>query len=101
MNYQERHWKSKFGVKYTKRNKKITKNLFIQSVLKKIGKINNVFEFGTNVGNNLDIIKRFNKKIETNGIEINEFASKIAESKGHYIINGSVKKKIKIKKNLI
>ena len=39
MNYQERHWKSKFGVKYTKRNKKITKNLFIQSVLKKIGKI--------------------------------------------------------------
>ena len=82
MNYQERHWKSKFGVKYTKRNKKITKNLFIQSVLKKIGKINNVFEFGTNVGNNLDIIKRFNKKIETNGIEINEFASKLLKVKG-------------------
>ena len=98
MNYQERHWKSKFGVKYTKRNKKIVKNLFIQSVLKKIGKIHNVFEFGTNVGNNLDIIKRFNEKIETNGIEINEFASKIAESKVRFIINGSVKKKIKTKK---
>ena len=39
MNYQERHWKSKFGVKYTKRNKKITKNLFIQSVLKKSEKL--------------------------------------------------------------
>ena len=25
MNYQERHWKSKFGVKYTKRNKKLQK----------------------------------------------------------------------------
>ena len=45
MNYQERHWKSKFGVKYTK--KQITKT-YLFKCSKKIGKINNA-EFGTNV----------------------------------------------------
>ena len=98
MNYQEQHWKSRFGEKYTKRNRKIKKNLFIRNVLNKIGKIKSVFEFGTNVGNNLDIIKKFDGKIETNGIEINKYAFKIAEGKGHHVINGSVKKRIKIKK---
>ena len=82
------------GKIYKKKQENYKKPIY-SKCSKKIGKINNVFEFGTNVGNNLDIIKRFNKKIETNGIEINEFASKIAESKGHYIINGSVKKKDK------
>ncbi len=98
MNYQESHWKSKFGVKYTKRNKKIKKSLFIKSVLKKIGKISNVFEFGTNIGNNLDIIKKKDKKIETYGVEINPFACQIAQKKGHKVINTSVKGKIKLSK---
>ena len=80
MNYQETNWKNKFGEKYTKRNKNI-KSFFIKSILKKVKNIKNVFEFGTNIGNNLDIIKKSNKKIKTNGIEINKFASKIAEKK--------------------
>ena len=97
MNYQETNWKNKFGEKYTKRNKNIKKSFFIKSILKKVKNIKNVFEFGTNIGNNLDIIKKSNKKIKTNGIEINKFASKIAEKKGHKILVGSVKNKIKIK----
>ncbi len=98
MNYQEKHWKSKFGKKYTKRNKSIKKSLFINNSLKKIGKIKNVFEFGTNVGNNLDIIKGYNKNIKTHGVEINDFAASIANKKGHQILNDSVKNKINIKK---
>ena len=66
MNYQETNWKNKFGEKYTKRNKNIKKSFFIKSILKKVKNIKNVFEFGTNIGNNLDIIKKSNKKIKTN-----------------------------------
>ena len=97
MNYQERNWKSKFGERYTKRNKNIKKNFLIKNILKKIKNVKNVFEFGTNIGNNLDIIKKSKKKIQTYGIEINKLASKISEKKGHKILVGSVKNQIKLK----
>lgn len=98
MNYQEKNWSGKFGNKYTKRNKKIKKNIFIQKILKKTGEIKNAFEFGTNVGNNLDAIKKYKKTIKTYGFEINKSAYEIAKKKGHSVYNCSVKDKVKIKK---
>ena len=86
---QEKTWKGKFGVNYSIRNKGIKKN-FLRKIIDKKIKIKSVFEFGTNIGNNLDIIKSINKKTLTSGVEINQFASEIARKKGHKIINKSI-----------
>ncbi len=86
---QEKTWKGKFGVNYSIRNKRIKKN-FLRKIIDKKIKIKSVFEFGTNIGNNLDIIKSINKNTLTSGVEINQFASEIARKKGHKIINKSI-----------
>ena len=86
---QEKTWKGKFGVNYSIRNKGIKKN-FLRKIIDKKIKIKSVFEFGTNIGNNLDIIKSINKNTLTSGVEINQFASEIARKKGHKIINKSI-----------
>ena len=86
---QEKTWKGKFGANYSIRNKGIKKN-FLRKIIDKKIKIKSVFEFGTNIGNNLDIIKSINKNTLTSGVEINQFASEIARKKGHKIINKSI-----------
>ena len=86
---QEKTWKGKFGVNYSIRNKGIKKN-FLRKIIDKKIKIKSVFEFGTNIGNNLDIIKSINKNTLTSGVEINQFASEIARKKGHKITNKSI-----------
>ena len=86
---QEKTWKGKFGVNYSIRNKGIKKN-FLRKIIDKKIKIKSVFEFGTNIGNNLDIIKSINKNTLTSGVEINQFASEIARTKGHKITNKSI-----------
>ena len=90
MNKQEKNWSLKFGVTYTKRNKNIKKPYLIKLIFKKIKSINSVFEFGTNIGNNLDIIKKINRKILTYGVEINKYACQKAQKKGHNVVNTSI-----------
>ena len=91
---QDQFWKSQFGIDYTKRNnkKKVIQSLnrHYKDVFSKYFKneIKTVFEFGTNRGINLDCFKKISKKLKTNGLEINKFASKIA-SKKHNVVNVS------------
>ncbi len=86
---QEKFWKGQFGNKYSKRHKKYKKNFFKEIINKKIN-IKSVFEIGTNVGNNLDIIKSIKKNVITKGVEINKFAALKAGSKGHDVNNCSI-----------
>jgi pseudaminic acid biosynthesis-associated methylase len=88
---QEKFWKGKFGNKYSLRHISYKKN-FLKNIINKKIIVKSVFEIGTNVGNNLDVIKLINKKIKTAGVEINEFAFKKAKSKGHEVINNSIMK---------
>mgnify|MGYP000899907940 CR=1 FL=1 len=91
-NLQDSFWKSKFGNSYTKRNnkKKVIQSLtrHYRSVFKKKFKtdIRSIFEFGTNRGVNLDCYKKISKSLDTNGLEINKLAYRIA-SKNHNILN--------------
>ena len=91
MNIPKNNWK-KF---YTTRIK------MWADILPKIPGVKSVFEIGTNIGLNLDLIKSLNlyKKIETEGIEINKKAFLIAKKK-HKMKNVSVLD-YKPKKNLI
>lgn len=92
-NEQEKFWRGKFGTCYSKR-KRNTKDLksrihHFKKVFKSISKINSVFEIGTNIGLNLDAIKKIKPKIETSGIEINsEIISRI--KKQHIIYNDTI-----------
>lgn len=95
---QENFWKGKFGDKYILRNKDtLLRTKFWKMILKKV-KIKNIYELGPNAGPNLDAIKLVDKKIETNGIEINKKGHSICLKKGHNIENGSIVEKIKVKK---
>ena len=84
---QDNFWKSNFGNLYTKRNNKkiLIRSLhfhFKEILSEMLGsKIKDVFEFGTNRGLNLDIIKKLNRNISTNGLEINKMAYKLASKK--------------------
>ena len=83
-NCQELFWKGRFGNKYTKRNYKqnLTSrfNLF-SNIFYRISKIKNVYEIGTNIGQNLDAIKQISRNIKTYGIEINDIAYDVAKKK--------------------
>ena len=89
--YQEKFWQGKFGTKYSLRHLNYKKN-FLKNIINKKIKIKSIFEMGTNVGNNLDLIKSIDKKIITAGIEINKYAFKKAFSKGHKVVNDSILK---------
>lgn len=91
-NCQELFWKGRFGNKYTKRNYKqnLTSrfNLF-SNIFYRISKIKNVYEIGTNIGQNLDAIKQISRNIKTYGIEINDIAYDVAKKK-HNVELGSI-----------
>lgn len=92
---QEAFWRGKFGDKYIDRNKEASnRQNFFKMIFKKI-KIKNVFEIGTNAGYNLDAIKLVNKKILTNGIELNKKAQQICIAKGHRVEHDSIINKLK------
>lgn len=90
---QEKFWKGKFGLSYAKRGRNLrdlkSRIYHYKKILKMTKNIKNVFEIGTNVGLNLDAIKKIRNKIDTYGIEINkEVISKI--KKKHKIYNSSI-----------
>lgn len=75
---EELFWANEFGNEYIDRNISqdyLTSNLvFFSKVFSKIGKIDSVLEFGTNVGMNLRAIKQLFPSINLHGIEINKKA---------------------------
>jgi len=76
---QEEFWVGDFGDKYINRNRSdqyLASNLnFFSQVLKRVGKISSVIEFGANIGMNLKAIKLLYPEIKAKGIEINKEAS--------------------------
>ena len=91
---QEKFWETDFGNQYTNRTKEkkfySTRINMWTDILYHTGDIKNVFEIGSNLGHNMDIIKLlFDKKISTNGIEINKKAAALAK-KNHNVKNISV-----------
>jgi pseudaminic acid biosynthesis-associated methylase len=87
---QEKFWKGNFGKIYSRRNKNSNKEKMFRLILPKMKKVESVFEFGTNIGKNLDAIKKISPKTVTAGLEINSFAAKICAKKGHKIVCSSI-----------
>jgi pseudaminic acid biosynthesis-associated methylase len=94
---QEKFWSSNWGNKYSDRNSKSNYKLFFKKVLSKTKKVNSVYEIGTNVGLNLDSLKKIKSKIKTYGVELNTYAFKKCLKKGHQVSNESIFN-LKIKK---
>ena len=87
---QENFWKTKFGNKYSSRNTQKKNFSHFRNILSKLNKINSVFEIGTNIGLNLDVIKKISPKIQTHGVEINKYAYQKCLKKGHSVKNISI-----------
>ena len=92
---QEKFWNSSFGNKYTQRtveNKFFTTRVKMWSdILSHAKDIKSVFEIGSNMGRNMDVINfLLNKKISTNGIDINKKAVILANKNKHKVRNVSV-----------
>ncbi len=92
---QEKFWNSSFGNKYTQRtveNKFFTTRVKMWSdILSHANDIKSVFEIGSNMGRNMDVINfLLNKKISTNGIDINKKAVILANKNKHKVRNISV-----------
>jgi spore coat polysaccharide biosynthesis protein SpsF len=81
MTEQEKFWENKFGDDYIERNSDrrllLSKIVLFSKILRRIGPIDSVIEFGCNIGLNLDAITFLIPKIQVTGIEIN---SKACES---------------------
>ena len=77
---QENFWAGDFGNQYISRNEGdllLASNLnFLNSCLKRAGKVNSCREFGANIGMNLKALKLLYPGIELKGIELNSDASK-------------------------
>jgi len=72
---QESFWSGGFGDEYIKRNSHqsllISNTNFFTKVLSRTSRIKSVLEFGSNVGNNLKILKELLPEAELSAIEIN------------------------------
>jgi len=81
LNEQEKFWKGNFGDNYISRNSNkniINSNVHHFSKIKNyLSKTNSVIEFGSNIGLNLLALKKINKKMELNAVEINKEAAQI------------------------
>ncbi len=80
---QEKFWSKKFGDNYSKRNLK--RNNRILSIGKELiankVKLDSAIELGSNVGYNLDALKKIYRNIQTYGVEINRKAYLICKKK--------------------
>ena len=93
---QEKFWSSDFGNSYTDRTHKVRKYFTTRvkmwsDILMHANDVRSIFEIGSNTGLNMDVINfLLNKKISTNGIEINKKATDLAKKNKHKIKNVSV-----------
>jgi pseudaminic acid biosynthesis-associated methylase len=99
MNYeteQEEFWSGEFGTAYIDRNKSeqlLASNIsYLNTALKRAGKIASVIEFGANIGMNLQALKVLYPGIVLNGIEINKAAAEaLAKNIGaEHVFGGSI-----------
>ena len=91
-------WKGEFGDKYTLRNDGLDYGSgcsnFWTEIFSYMENVTSVLEFGCNRGLNLDCIKKLNKGIDINAIEINKSAANLALSKGYRVNLGSISEEI-------
>ena len=79
---QEIFWKSSFTKNYIKRNKDYNRIPTIgKDLLENKVNITSVIELGSNIGLNLDALKKINPECKTYGVEINKDAFKILSKK--------------------
>lgn len=85
MTAQEKFWENKFGDDYIERNSDrrllLSKIVLFSKILRRIGPIDSVIEFGCNIGLNLDAITFLIPKIQVTGIEINSKACEFLKMK--------------------
>ena len=90
---QEIFWENDFGNLYIDRNiddSLLKSNIVLFSkILKYTYPLNNVIEFGCNVGLNLDAITFLNPKVKVSGVEINNKACEVLKNKGMKFYNES------------
>ena len=87
---QETFWKSSFTKNYIKRNKNYNRIPTIgKDLLENKINISSVIELGSNIGLNLDALKKIYTNCETFGVEINNDAFKILKKK-HRSVNKSI-----------
>ncbi len=83
MDEQEKFWSGNFGNEYTERNNEIllkSNIVFFSRILKNIN-VNSIFEIGCNRGLNLQALKEISNDLSLYGLEINEKAFEIINSK--------------------
>lgn len=83
MDEQEKFWSGDFGNEYTERNNEslLKSNIvFFSRILKNIN-VNSIFEIGCNRGLNLQALKNVSDDLSLYGLEINEKAFEIINSK--------------------
>ena len=86
---QENFWHGGFGSKYIKRNIDYNRILTIgKALLENKVMIKSVIELGSNMGLNLDALKKIYPNLKTFGIEINKEAFKVLK-KNHKSVNKS------------
>jgi len=77
---QEKFWAGKFGDEYAERNKQkkhfVSNIALFARILRRTGQINNVIEFGANIGMNLLAIKELLPEVDLSAIEINSKATR-------------------------
>jgi len=91
---QENFWAGSFGDEYIGRNSDqqiLASNLRLFSKILSLTKdVNDVIEFGPNIGNNLCAIKCLMPKCLLSGVEINQKAADILEAKGIEVYRKSI-----------
>lgn len=84
---QEKFWAKEFGDEYVDRNRNLTlfttKLKILSKILSKTKDVTSVIELGANIGLNLDAIHALLPECYLAGIEINEKAFNILNSKNH------------------
>ncbi|GAC1657926.1 MAG: hypothetical protein NVS9B12_10290 [Vulcanimicrobiaceae bacterium] len=94
---QEAFWAGEFGADYSRRNALSAKALlanrgFFGRILRSVGPLGSVMEFGTNIGINLLTLKEFLPNASLGGIELNAHAAQLARENvpGATIHTGSI-----------
>jgi len=84
-NYQKKYWSKNTVINnYIEDNNKFDKKLSFSAwklMLKKTKNIKNILECGSNIGRNVEVLKKINKKSNISIIEINKTAFKIVTNK--------------------
>jgi pseudaminic acid biosynthesis-associated methylase len=89
---QERFWEGPFGDEYTRRNDHGFAALqhVLTKALSRAENFGSCLEIGCNIGLNLDALRAIRPNARLVGVEINASAVRVARSKGHAVVEGSI-----------